>query len=239
MAGRADRHHRRLPRERAIVEGSAPGCKGPRFGNRSQAGHGRRGPRLLEGPASGLSHHARATLLGAQDGQRPRKLPKRLQPEAKEKLHQIWMAETRDDAEQAFDLFLETYKAKYPKATECLAKDRTVLLTFYDFPAEHWIHLRTTNPNVRHRPAATSANQGQRLPRGVPDHGLQTDAIRVQEMAAPKRLPALARRDRRSSIHRRTQTPHRRRLIPAHPQDLTIAPENTATFVPLDSPARP
>ena len=74
------------------------------------------------------------------------KLPKRLQPEAKEKLHQIWMAETRADAEQAFDLFLETYQAKYPKATECLAKDRGVLLTFYDFPAEHWIHLRTTNP---------------------------------------------------------------------------------------------
>jgi transposase-like protein len=65
------------------------------------------------------------------------KLPKRLQPEAKERLHQIWMAETRADAEQAFDLFLETYQAKYPKATECLAKDRSVLLTFYDFTAEH------------------------------------------------------------------------------------------------------
>jgi len=74
------------------------------------------------------------------------KLPKRLQPEAKEKLHQIWMAATKADAEQAFDLFLATYQAKYPKATECLAKDRDVLLTFYDFPGEHWIHLRTTNP---------------------------------------------------------------------------------------------
>jgi putative transposase len=74
------------------------------------------------------------------------KLPKRLQPEAKEKLHQIWMAATRTDADQAFDLFVATYQAKYPKATECLAKDRDVLLTFYDFPAEHWIHLRTTNP---------------------------------------------------------------------------------------------
>lgn len=74
------------------------------------------------------------------------KLPKRLQPVAKEKLHQIWMAETKAEAEQAFDLFLATYQAKYPKATECLAKDRDVLLTFYDFPAEHWIHLRTTNP---------------------------------------------------------------------------------------------
>ena len=74
------------------------------------------------------------------------KLPKRLQPEAKDKLHQIWMAATRADASQAFDLFLQTYQAKYPKAAECLAKDRDVLLTFYDFPAEHWIHLRTTNP---------------------------------------------------------------------------------------------
>ena len=74
------------------------------------------------------------------------KLPKRLQPDAKEKLHQIWMAQTRADADKAFDLFLETYQAKYPKATDCLTKDRTVLLTFYDFPAEHWIHLRTTNP---------------------------------------------------------------------------------------------
>jgi putative transposase len=74
------------------------------------------------------------------------KLPKRLQPAAKEQLHQIWMAATRSDAEQAFDTFLETYRAKYPKAVECLQKDRDVLLAFYDFPAEHWIHLRTTNP---------------------------------------------------------------------------------------------
>ena len=74
------------------------------------------------------------------------KLPKRLQPEAKQKLHEIWMADTRENAHRAFDLFLATYEAKYPKACECLAKDRDVLLTFYDFPAEHWIHLRTTNP---------------------------------------------------------------------------------------------
>ncbi len=73
-------------------------------------------------------------------------LPKRIQPKAKEMLHQIWLADTREHAHQAFDLFLETYGAKYPKACECLAKDREVLLTFYDFPAEHWIHLRTTNP---------------------------------------------------------------------------------------------
>ena len=74
------------------------------------------------------------------------KLPKGLQAKAKEGLHQIWMAESRVDAEAAFDHFLSTYELKYPKATECLAKDRNTLLTFYDFPAEHWLHLRTTNP---------------------------------------------------------------------------------------------
>jgi len=74
------------------------------------------------------------------------KLPKRLQPEAKEKIHEIWMASTRADAEKAFDLFVKTYEAKYPKATQCLAKDREKLLEFYNFPAEHWSHLRTTNP---------------------------------------------------------------------------------------------
>ena len=74
------------------------------------------------------------------------KMTKRVQPGAKDALHQIWMAETRADAEAAFDLFLATYGAKYPKACECLSKDRAELLTFYDFPAEHWKHLRTTNP---------------------------------------------------------------------------------------------
>jgi len=74
------------------------------------------------------------------------KLPKRIQPKAKEMIHEIWMADTREHANQAFDHFLETYQAKYPKACECLEKDRDKLLTFYDFPAEHWVHLRTTNP---------------------------------------------------------------------------------------------
>jgi len=73
-------------------------------------------------------------------------LPKGKQGKAKGMLHDIWMAETKADAERAFDLFIETYQAKYPKAAECLAKDRDVSLTFYDFPAEHWMHIRTTNP---------------------------------------------------------------------------------------------
>lgn len=73
-------------------------------------------------------------------------LPRGLQSKAKAALHEIWMAETKAKAERAFDLFLEIYKAKYPKAADCLAKDRETLLTFYDFPAEHWSHVRTTNP---------------------------------------------------------------------------------------------
>ena len=74
------------------------------------------------------------------------KLPKGSQPKAKRMLHEIYMAESRAKAEEAFDLFVATYEAKYPKATECLVKDRGALLTFYDFPAEHWLHIRTTNP---------------------------------------------------------------------------------------------
>jgi transposase-like protein len=73
-------------------------------------------------------------------------LPKGKQGHAKKMLHDIWMAATKADAERAFDRFIETYEAKYPRATACLAKDRDVLLTFYDFPAEHWMHIRTTNP---------------------------------------------------------------------------------------------
>jgi putative transposase len=74
------------------------------------------------------------------------KLPKSQQAKAKADIHEIWMAESRAAAELALDHFLVTYEAKYPKASECLAKDRNPLLTFYDFPAEHWTHLRTTNP---------------------------------------------------------------------------------------------
>lgn len=74
------------------------------------------------------------------------KMPKSVQGKAKSDLQEIWMAATRDDATRAFDTFLEKYKAKYAAACEILKKDRDVLLTFYDFPAEHWKHLRTTNP---------------------------------------------------------------------------------------------
>ena len=73
------------------------------------------------------------------------KLPNSQQPKAKRALQEIWMAETKTDALAAFDAFVETWGVKYDKAVECLIKDRDALLSFYDFPAEHWKHLRTTN----------------------------------------------------------------------------------------------
>jgi putative transposase len=85
------------------------------------------------------------------------KLPKSVQPKAKADLKEIWMAESRKDAEKAFDRFRAKYEAKYDKAAACLAKDREALLAFYDFPAQHWKHIRTGNPiestfaTVRHR----------------------------------------------------------------------------------------
>jgi len=88
-------------------------------------------------------------------------LPKSGQPKAKQALQDIWRAETKGDAEQAFDGFLKTYELKYPKATACLQKDREELLQFYTFPAAHWPSLRTTNPiestfgTIRHRTART------------------------------------------------------------------------------------
>ena len=85
------------------------------------------------------------------------KRPKNQQAKAKRALQGIWMTPTRTDAEAAFDGFIECYGVKYDKAVECLCKDREPLLAFYNFPAEHWKHLRTSNPiestlaAVRHR----------------------------------------------------------------------------------------
>lgn len=73
------------------------------------------------------------------------KMPKPVQGRAKTMLHEIYLADTRKDAEKAFDVFVTTFKAKYYKAVECLTKDREHLLTFYDYPAHHWKHIRSTN----------------------------------------------------------------------------------------------
>ena len=97
--------------------------------------------------------HKTANVLNA--------LPKSLQAKAKADLHEIWMAPTREQAVVAFNHFIKAYGAKYPRVVEKLTRDREALLAFYDFPAEHWIHLRTTNPiestfaTVRHRTTRT------------------------------------------------------------------------------------
>ncbi|HID68501.1 MAG TPA: IS256 family transposase, partial [Roseibacterium sp.] len=95
-------------------------------------------------------------------------MPKSLQPKAKGHLQDIWMAETKKEAEAAFDFFVEAYGVKYDRAVGKLIKDRDVLLTFYDFPAEHWKHIRTSNPiestfaTVRHRTKKTKGCLGRK-----------------------------------------------------------------------------
>jgi len=89
------------------------------------------------------------------------KLPKSVQPHAKTMLHEMYLSPTRAEAIKACEDFLSRYSARYPKACECLRKNRAVLFAFYDFPAEHWLHIRTTNPiestfaAVRHRTRQT------------------------------------------------------------------------------------
>jgi hypothetical protein len=74
------------------------------------------------------------------------KIPKSVQRRAKELIHEMYQSPTRKAALDAYDQFIASYQAKHPKATECLEKDKEWLFTFYDFPAQHWSHLRTTNP---------------------------------------------------------------------------------------------
>jgi transposase-like protein len=97
--------------------------------------------------------HKTANVLNA--------MPKSVQPKAKAHLKDIWMDETKAEANAAFDVFVAAYGVKYDRAVKCLTKDRDDLLAFYDFPAEHWKHIRTTNPiestfaTVRHRTTKT------------------------------------------------------------------------------------
>ena len=89
------------------------------------------------------------------------KLPKSVQPDAKRLIHEMYRSPSRKHALTTYDRFCELYQARYPKACECLTKDRDVLFTYYDFPAIHWLHLRSTNPiestfaTVRHRTRQT------------------------------------------------------------------------------------
>jgi putative transposase len=123
------------------------------------------------------------------------KLPKSVQPKAKQAIHDVWQAETRAAAEKAFDLFVETYEPKYPKAVACLVKDRGELLTFYDFPAEHWRHLRTTNPiestfaTVRLRTVRTKGTGTRRACLAMVYKLMQSASKRWRLLNGTNRLP--------------------------------------------------
>jgi hypothetical protein len=158
------------------------------------------------------------------------KLPNRIQPGAKDALHQIWMAETRKDANSAFDLFLAIHGAKYPKACEYPAKDRAKLLAFYDFPAEHWKHLRTTNPiestfatvRLRHRRTKGSGSRTACL----------TMVFKLMQSAA-KRWRLLNGSQLLHDVIQGVQfttdsNPNKTPPETAHPQQLTILPGVTA-----------
>ena len=125
------------------------------------------------------------------------KMAKKVQPGAKAKLHEIWMSPTRADADRAFDCFIELYAAKYPKAVACLEKDRVELLTFYDFPAEQWIHLRTTNPiestfaTVRLRHRRTKGNGSRAACLAMVFKLCESAACKWRTLNGAKLLPAV------------------------------------------------
>jgi transposase-like protein len=132
------------------------------------------------------------------------KLPKSMQPKAKADLKEIWMAQGRADAEKAFDQFLTKYEAKYDKAAACLDKDREALLAFYDFPAEHWKHIRTSNPiesTFAGRPPSDDPSQGMPLARDRHDHGVQDDPDGAKLLATARRSEPVAKADNRRQIH--------------------------------------
>lgn len=119
------------------------------------------------------------------------------------------MAKTRDDANQAFETFLKTYGAKYPKACECLKKDRDELFTFYDFPAEHWGHLRTTNPiestsaEIRLRTKKTKGHGSRQAALAMASKLAQSARI---TLASPQRLRVVLGRCPRHAVRQRTGT---------------------------------
>ena len=123
------------------------------------------------------------------------KFPKSMHPAVKADLRDIWQAETRAAAEAAMDTFAEKYGAKYEKAVSCLIKDRETLLAFYDFPAEHWDHLRTGNPiesvfaTVRHRTVRTKGALSQKTAKLMVFKLVQAAAKTWRRLKGANRLP--------------------------------------------------
>lgn len=131
--------------------------------------------------------HKTSNVLGA--------MPKSLHEKAKVDLQDIWMAETRKEANAAFDLFVETYGVKYEKAVAKLVKDRKELLAFYDFPAEHWKHIRTTNPiesvfaTVRNRTRKTKGCLNRKTALAMVFRLMMSAKKKWRKISGPNRLP--------------------------------------------------
>lgn len=127
------------------------------------------------------------------------KLPKSLQKKAKEGIQNIWMAETYEEALKAYDLFIAKYMDKYPKATHCLEKDKEQLLTFYDFPAQHWKHIRTTNPiestfaTVKHRTKRTKGCLGRETALSMVFKLIKNAEKRWKKLNGKNQLPKVIR----------------------------------------------
>jgi len=131
--------------------------------------------------------HKTANITGA--------MPKSLREKAKADLQDIWMAETKKEANAAFDLFVETYGVKYERAVGKLIKDRDVLLTFFDFPAEHWKHIRTTNPiesvfaTVRNRTRKTKGCLNRKTALAMVFKLMMSAKKKWRRISGPNRLP--------------------------------------------------
>jgi len=127
------------------------------------------------------------------------KFPKSMQPTVKADLREIWQADTRAAAENAMDTFSAKYGAKYEKAVTCLTKDREALLAFYDFPGDHWDHLRTSNPiesvfaTVRHRTVRTKGALSQKTARLMVFKLVQAAAKTWRRLKGANQLPLVTR----------------------------------------------
>ncbi len=124
-------------------------------------------------------------------------MPKALHERAKGHIHAIWQAETKADAEIAFDHFVESYGVKYEKAVDKLNKDRRELLAFYDFPAEHWKHIRTTNPiestfaSVRHRTGKTKGALSRKTGLAMTFKLMMSAQEKWRKLSGQNRLPEI------------------------------------------------
>ena len=142
-------------------------------------------------------------------------LPKSAHPAAKKALAEIYNAENKAAAVKAAHTFATEYGAKWPKAVAKIVDDLDVLTAFYDYPAEHSIHLRTTNPSrvdLRDRAAAATGHQGTRLPRRRRGDGLQTHRIRPAPLASRQRAPPGRPGPRRREVRERQTRRTTRRI---------------------------